>query len=747
MPPSAGVYRAMDQEDLSSIHRELDQLKKTLVTVESRLAALEIGAADKKSALAAAEVTTHPIVEQKKREQIEAEDAKKATTPMAVSALERFARLPGDTKLREPKAPHQEPFEKTIEEKAVVGESPETIVSETPSRNLEITIGSYWLNRLGVVTIVLAAVFLIIYSFNYFGPALKLLTGFVISAGLIWFGHKTSTSKERGWYGQGLMGGGWGLAYFCTYAAHFIPSLQLIDSLPLELVLLGGVAAGAMVHAIYARAEIVALFSVLLGELSVGSAPPSLTACGASFIVAIAVAYVSRQQNWFRLLLWGSLIVYMGWFYDCQLLLDAAYDVEKLYAPSMHSLISLGYLLALWAIFQGTVFFNQSEDAEKSKALKYATFFSAIILYAGLATVFARTYPDSLYMAAFIPGAIYLGGGFTLRRLARSQSANLYYLLGLSLLTCAGLLKFTGNQKLFFTPVEIVFLVGTGLRYDLKAFRSFAIFLSVIYVPLWLFTSTNGGYTVEGISSPERFFAALIALAVFGFCHYIHQTARFENVLTETEKRISPHFYLAFANLAAFAAPCAVVSLPLRAALWVATSASNTAVALQLKRIGYSIYGTAFLFFSGIALLVSVDEWQWGSIGFILLALYSFSFYCRSFPKAESASIRAMYSIAANVLLTIFLLVKLHGSQLSCAFGAEGIALLAVGFYLRDKIYRVSGLIALALLACKLLFVDLAQADTLQRIVSFLVAGIVFLAASYAYTWYTKRVEETESES
>ena len=62
-----------------------------------------------------------------------------------------------------------------------------------------------------------------------------------------------------------------------------------------------------------------------------------------------------------------------------------------------------------------------------------------------------------------------------------------------------------------------------------------------------------------------------------------------------------------------------------------------------------------------------------------------------------------------------------------------------MGFGLKDKVFRVSGLGVFALLVLKILFVDLAGAETIYRILSFIVAGVILLAASFAYARFTGR--------
>jgi uncharacterized membrane protein len=58
---------------------------------------------------------------------------------------------------------------------------------------------------------------------------------------------------------------------------------------------------------------------------------------------------------------------------------------------------------------------------------------------------------------------------------------------------------------------------------------------------------------------------------------------------------------------------------------------------------------------------------------------------------------------------------------------------------LPDKYYRVSGLAIFSLLLLKILFVDLAAAETIWRILSFVAAGTILLLASYGYAKFNAR--------
>jgi uncharacterized membrane protein len=68
--------------------------------------------------------------------------------------------------------------------------------------------------------------------------------------------------------------------------------------------------------------------------------------------------------------------------------------------------------------------------------------------------------------------------------------------------------------------------------------------------------------------------------------------------------------------------------------------------------------------------------------------------------------------------------------------------MLTVGLSIKDSFLRRSGLVVLALLTGKLLFFDLANHNTFERILSFIAAGIIFLLASYLYSRFSGSFED-----
>jgi uncharacterized membrane protein len=72
-------------------------------------------------------------------------------------------------------------------------------------------------------------------------------------------------------------------------------------------------------------------------------------------------------------------------------------------------------------------------------------------------------------------------------------------------------------------------------------------------------------------------------------------------------------------------------------------------------------------------------------------------------------------------------------TALSIAWSGYAAILLAIGFVRRRRRFRLAGLGLIGLVAVKLLLIDLAGAPQAYRVLSFLIAGALMIAVSYAY--------------
>ncbi|HMI30296.1 MAG TPA: DUF2339 domain-containing protein, partial [Candidatus Limnocylindrales bacterium] len=127
--------------------------------------------------------------------------------------------------------------------------------------NLELKIGRYWLNRIGILSLVLGTAFFLVYSFQYLGPVAKLAMGYAVGAVLLITGLRLERRPGIEWYARGLLGGGWAVLYFTTYAMHHVPETKILDSAGVDLLFLLVVAAGAIRHSLVYRSQTIVMLA------------------------------------------------------------------------------------------------------------------------------------------------------------------------------------------------------------------------------------------------------------------------------------------------------------------------------------------------------------------------------------------------------------------------------------------------------------------------------------------------------
>jgi hypothetical protein len=108
--------------------------------------------------------------------------------------------------------------------------------------------------------------------------------------------------------------------------------------------------------------------------------------------------------------------------------------------------------------------------------------------------------------------------------------------------------------------------------------------------------------------------------------------------------------------------------------------------------------------------------------------------------RPAGSRMRMYFSLLGTALAAALIFHEVSGSVLTIAWSLEGVGLLAAGFPLRDRVLRLSGLALLAVCTGKLFFWDLRNLETLPRIVSFIVLGLLLVAVSWVYTRFRDQV-------
>ncbi len=115
-------------------------------------------------------------------------------------------------------------------------------------------------------------------------------------------------------------------------------------------------------------------------------------------------------------------------------------------------------------------------------------------------------------------------------------------------------------------------------------------------------------------------------------------------------------------------------------------------------------------------------------------------FWAAMLRRPRGSRTRLYHSLLATTLLAALIYQEVSGSVLTVAWGLEGAILLAAGFALLDRVPRLSGLALLLGCILKLFLWDLRNLDTLPRIFSFIVLGLLLVGVSWVYTRFRDQV-------
>lgn len=102
---------------------------------------------------------------------------------------------------------------------------------------------------------------------------------------------------------------------------------------------------------------------------------------------------------------------------------------------------------------------------------------------------------------------------------------------------------------------------------------------------------------------------------------------------------------------------------------------------------------------------------------------------------------RPALALMGTALLSILLYYEISGSLLTIALGAQAVGVLVAGFAAQERIFRLSGLAMFGICVMKLFFYDLRNLETLSRILSFIVLGLVLMGASWLYMRFKDKIQ------
>jgi hypothetical protein len=629
------------------------------------------------------------------------------------------------------------------------------------SHDLEEILGTNWLNKLGIVILVLGVAFFLAYQLKTLGPVGKVLVGYVVSGALLGVGVWMERHNRYQILARTGIGGGWALLFFTTYAMYHVPATQVLNSQIVDLLLMFVVAAVMVWHTLRYRSQVVTGLAFLLASLTVTISHSNVYSLSAGAILAAGLVVIVGRMQWFELEVVGIIASFLNHYLWLRPIIE---PMEGHHRPFPQFAASAGILVLYWLIFRLSYLFRKPEDERKERLSTAAALLNTLLLL--LLFKYQSVHPEWSFWALLAIGAIETSLGQLPIAKRRRSAVIVLSTIGTVLMVAAFPFRYSGTRLSLFWLAEAEALLLIGVWTREIVFRRLGAIAAVLAAGQMISFDAASVYGMRSddadVSSQPRI-AILFAVAGAIFYANAHWIARRWSDLFQYE--IDQTFMARFSYLGAFMALTGAWILCPEASTAVAWTAVGLALALASRRwkileLSYqaNFFATAVLFrtviinfeitnkFHGIserllsialvaALLYITSRWCWPEDDTQRLTLADNSFSVR-------AVVGGAYTWAASFLLALLAWYELRPVSVAVAWMLGGLLLLEIGLSRKSLQLRVQAYFAFIAAFSRIWFVNL-DASGIPGEVSprFYTVVPLVLAFYYAY-WRLRNTRE-----
>jgi len=340
---------------------------------------------------------------------------------------------------------------------------------------LEETLGTNWLNKLGITILVLGLALFGIYELGQLGPAGKVGLSYFVSSALLAGGVFFERRERYRVLGHTLIGGGWALLFFTTYALNHVHAMRVMSSENTDLILMLAVALAMVGHTLRYRSQLVTGLAFLLAYSTVSLSHDDVYSLSSGVILAIGLVSIVIKMGWFELEVFGILSGYLNHLYWLYRLLGPAGAQGHLF-PEYHASTTL--LLFYWLIFRISYIVRKVKSPGAEHVSTLAALLNTLLLLVTMK--FQSVQPELAFVALLIIGAAEFAFGQIPITKRRREAFIVLSVLGAGLMTTAVPFRYSGNN------VAILWLTGgeallvAGVLVSEVVFRRLGLFAGIL---------------------------------------------------------------------------------------------------------------------------------------------------------------------------------------------------------------------------------------------------------------------------
>ena len=311
-------------------------------------------------------------------------------------------------------------------------------------------VGTNWLQKLGIVLLVLGVASFGIYELAALGSLGRVLVSSLAAVALLAGGIFLEKRERYQLLGRTGIGGGWALLFFTTYAMYHVASMQVLNSLVLDSVLMLLVAGAMAAHTLRYRSQFVTGLAFLLGYTTVALSHDTVYSLSAGVILAIGLVAIILKMGWYELEVFGILSSYLNHLYWLYRLLGIN-GAQGHAFPEYHA--STALLFFYWATFRLSFVVRRIGRDHDESVSTSAAVLNTLLLLALMR--FQSVQPELAYLGLLVVGLLEFACALLPMTKRRRQAFVVLSVMGAALMLASVPFHYTGNN------VAILWLVGT----------------------------------------------------------------------------------------------------------------------------------------------------------------------------------------------------------------------------------------------------------------------------------------------
>jgi hypothetical protein len=374
---------------------------------------------------------------------------------------------------------------------------------------MEEILGTNWLNKLGIVLVVFGVALFGIYELGQLGPPGKVGLSYAVSFALLGVGVFLEKSDRYRIIGHTLIGGGWALLFFTSYAMNHVQAMRVMSSESADLIVMLAVALAMVVHTLRYRSQLVTGLAFLLAYGTVALSNDDVYSLSSGVILAIGLVAIVIRMGWFELEVFGILSSYLSHAYWLYRLLGPG-GAQGHAFPDYHA--STAILLFYWLTYRISYVVRRPKTLFAEHVSTAAALFNTLLLLGVMK--FQSVNPKLAFMALLIIGAAEFSFGQLSITRRRREAFVVLSVLGTALMVAAVPFRGSDNNPVVLWLIGAEVFLAAGAAVAEVVFRRLGLCIGLLVGLHLAFVDFPQLVTARQLSEN----LALAAGTIFGLC-------------------------------------------------------------------------------------------------------------------------------------------------------------------------------------------------------------------------------------